>query len=52
MKKLFYVFLIALAITACGGNQTTRSVVSDSTSVDSIEVVDSNSVDTITLSID
>lgn len=51
MKKLFYAFLICLAITACGGNQTTRAVVSDSTSVDSIEVVDSNLVDTITLSI-
>ena len=41
MKKLVFVFLFGLAIMACSGNQTTRAVSVDSTSVDTIEVVDS-----------
>ena len=49
MKKLLYAFVLSLAIMACAGNQTIRTVASDSTSVDSIEVVDSNLIDTINI---
>lgn len=49
MRKLFYVFILSLAIVACTGNQAIKTVASDSTSVDTVEVVDSNLVDTITI---
>ena len=49
MKKLFYVFIFSIAMIECTGNQNIRTVDSDSTSVDTIEVVDSNLIDTITV---
>ena len=49
MRKLLYVFIFSLAMIACTGNQNIRTVNSDSTLVDTIEVVDSNLIDTITI---
>ena len=36
-----------VAMAACGGNSTNSAIASDSVSVDSIEVVDSFSVDSV-----
>ena len=47
MKKLVFIFVMLVAMAACGGNSTNSSVASDSASVDSIEVVDSFSVDSV-----
>ena len=41
MKKLVFIFVMLVAMAACGGNSTNSAVAGDSTSVDSIEVVDS-----------
>lgn len=41
MKKLVFIFVMLVAMAACGGNSTDSTVASDSASVDSIEVVDS-----------
>ena len=48
MKKLIFVFGLMLAMTACSGNVTVSTESVDSTSVDTIEVVDSALADTIT----
>ena len=45
MKKLVFIFVMLVAMAACGGNSTNSAVAGDSVSVDSIEVVDSFAVD-------
>lgn len=47
MKKLVFIFVMLVAMAACGGNSTNSTVAGDSVSVDSIEVVDSFSVDSV-----
>lgn len=47
MKKLVFIFVMLVAMAACGGNSTNSAVAGDSVSVDSIEVVDSFSVDSV-----
>ena len=50
MKKLVFIFVMLIAMAACGGNSTNSSVASDSVSIDSIEVVDSvdsTAIDTV-----
>ena len=52
MKKIFIFACIILgscALVGCNGNGTAQSEKNDSVAVDSIEVVDSAMIDTITL---
>jgi len=38
MKKVLFVFAIATALVACGGNASTEAAATDSTAVDSTKV--------------
>ena len=50
MKKLLIVFTLMLAMMSCGGNSTkTVEVANDTTTIDTIEVVDSTLADTIAI---
>ena len=49
MKKILFVFIVMIAMIACGGNTTKQSIANDSISTDSIEVVDSTLIDTISI---
>lgn len=50
MKKLLFVFTLMLAMISCGGNPTKIvDVTNDTTAIDTIEVVDSTLVDTVTI---
>ena len=47
MKKLVFIFVMLVAMAACDSFSTKHNRNSDSVSVDSIEVVDSFSVDSV-----
>ena len=48
MKKLLFVFTLMLAMMSCGGNSTKIvEIANDTTTVDTIEVVDSTLADTV-----
>ena len=46
MKKFLAVFAVAAFLTACGGNSTTESTDTDSTSVTTVDTTTTPSVDT------
>lgn len=52
MKKILFILVTMMLMFACGGNSTKQSEVSDSISIDSVEVtdsVDSLLIDTISI---
>lgn len=49
MKKILFVFVAMLMMFACGNGSTKQSTASDSVLVDSIEYVDSTTIDTISI---
>ena len=49
MKKIIFVFGLMLAMVACSGNATSNAEAKHSTVVDTIEVVDSALIDTISI---
>lgn len=50
MKKLLFVFTLMLAMMSCGGNSAKLiEVANDTTEIDTIEVVDSTLIDTISI---
>jgi ABC-type glycerol-3-phosphate transport system substrate-binding protein len=52
MKKILFIIAAMLLMFACGGNSTKQSEVSDSISIDSVEItdsIDSLLIDTISI---
>lgn len=52
MKKILFILVAMMLMFACGGNSTKQSEVSDSISIDSVEVtdsIDSLLIDTISI---
>jgi len=48
MKKVLFAFVVASALTACGGGASTATATTDSTKVDSTKIVDSSKLATDT----
>ena len=52
MKKILFIIAAMILMFACGGNSTKQSEVSDSISIDSVEItdsIDSLLIDTISI---